>query len=104
MSAAAGSSAPGGRGGGVRTSLGGVAESELAPYFRAPGAKVSGELPEPGDRGVDALVGGGQRHPDVVLAGGAVELTRGGEDAHAGQRAHRGPAVQAGPGGPQVQA
>lgn len=49
------------------------------------------------DGGVDALVGGGERDPDVLAAGRAIELARGNQDAQAGQQFDRPPAVVAGP-------
>ena len=61
------------------------------------------EASQPGDRGVDPLVGGGQRDPDVPDAGGPVEFARRDQDAQLGQPLHGRPAVQAGMDGPQVQ-
>src|SRR6266700_7612492 len=88
-----------------------VHDTASNPAAPAPaGFGVTGLLPgrpEPGEppgRGVDALVGGGQRHPDMAAARRAVELAGCHQDARAGQRFDRGPAVCAGPGGPQVQA
>src|SRR5262249_14937781 len=69
-----------------------------------PAGDLSGQFGEPGDGGVDALVGGGERDAAVPGAGRAVELTRGDQDPGLGERVHRPPAVVCTVLGPQVQA
>ena len=69
-----------------------------------PAEGLSGQFGEPGDGGVDALVGGGERDPHVAGAGRAVELSRGDQDPGLGERVHRPPAVVCTVLGPQVQA
>src|SRR5262245_17579897 len=66
------------------------------------GPKYPGLLEPVGTR-LDALVGGGQRDPDVPGAGGAVERAGRDQDAAVGQPADSLPAVLVA-GGPQVEA
>src|SRR5262249_52609026 len=91
----------------MRSSPGRAGRTGVAGVLPEPGSASTGrlsQLAQPAHGGVDTLVGGGQRHPDVAAAGGAVELAGGDQDAGAGQRRDRAPAVQAGPGRPQGQA